>query len=103
MQLSETDCVPSIYHKESSNESSMCVKVLTSERNVRSAACVGLRQQSLQNVDRCRRECIGRGSHVEPPHPKRMRAYQGCRILGFFLERFHPVPQRHRVVLSQTL
>src|ERR1700693_3666411 len=91
MLLSKTDCIPSIYHKESDDESGLRVKVVTSERNVRMTTLIGLRQQSLNNFYLRRREGSRRGRHVNPPYPEGMTSNKSDRIVPLFLERSHPM------------
>src|ERR1700674_2230848 len=101
MLLSETDWIPSIYHKESVDESGLRVDVVTSERNVRMAPLIRLRQQSLNDIDPRRRECVRRGRHVEPPHAESMFSDERDRVVTLLFERPHPVAKRHRVMFAQ--
>src|ERR1700674_4178986 len=95
MLLSETDWIPSIYHKESVDESGLRVDVVTSERNVGMAPLVRLRQQSLNDIDLRRRKGVRRGRHIEPPDTVRVIADKTDRLVALFLERAHPVTKRH--------
>src|SRR5438093_3172469 len=101
--LSDANCVPEIYHTGMSFGSGFGVKVVASEWNVRMTLRVGLRQQSLNDVDPRRCERVRRCGHVESPDTEGVISHQRHRIATLLLERFHPVPQRHRVVLAQTL
>src|SRR2546423_1483085 len=103
MLLSKTDCVPSIYHKESVDESGLRVEVVTSERNVRTATLIRLRQQSLHNVDlrSCKR--IRRSRHVESPYPEGMVSDKRDCFVALLFEGAYPVTKRHRVMLAQAL
>src|ERR1700682_6058214 len=103
MLLSKTDCIPSIYHKESVDESGLRVEVITSERNVRMATLIGLREQSLHNIDLRRCEGVRRCRHVEPPHTESMISDKRERVVPLLFERAYPVAKRHRVVLAQAL
>src|ERR1700736_5664799 len=103
MLLSKTDCIPSIYHKESVDESGLRVEVVTSERNVRMATLIRLREQSLHDVDLRRCESVRRRRHVEPPHTKSMISDKRDRVVALLLERTYPVAKRHRVMFAQAL
>src|ERR1700693_94304 len=103
MLLSKTDCIPSIYHKESVDESGLRVEVLTSERNVRMPPLIRLREQCLNDIDLRGCESVRRGRHVEPPHPEGMISDKRNGVVPLLFERAHPVTQRHGVMLTQAL
>src|SRR6266513_27469 len=103
MLLSKTDCIPSIYHKEGVDESGLRIEVVTSERNVRMATLIRLRQESLHNVDLRGGKGIRRSRHVESPYSEGMISDKRDCIVPLLFERAHPVTKSHRVMLAQAL